>query len=72
MLVMFVIWALFKRPAHGAPARAWYNDLVDAKTVDLSRDEYTEVDQDNAENELRMIRMKGRKGYLWKIYYWIA
>ena len=72
MLVMFVIWVLFKRPARGAPARAWYNDLVDVKTVDLSRDEYTEGDQDSADNEQRMIRMKGSKRYLWKLYYWVA
>ena len=69
MLVMFVIWALFKR---GAPARAWYNDLVDVKTVDLFRDEYTEGDQDSSDNEQRSLRMKGSKRYLWKLYYWIA
>jgi amino acid permease len=66
MLVMFIFWMLLKHPG------LRYGDLVDVKTVDLSRDEYTEGDQDRADDEERDIRMKGSKGYLWRLYYWIV
>jgi AAT family amino acid transporter len=79
MLVMFIFWMVLKRPGlhslhpvSGAPTGTWYSDLVDVKTVDLSRDEYAEGDQDSADDEQRVIRMKGSKGYLWRLYYWIA
>lgn len=80
MLVMFIFWMLLKRPGlhsshpgmSGTLTGAWYSDLVDVKTVDLSRDEYAEGDHDRADDEQRVIRMKGSKGYLWKLYYWIV
>jgi len=85
MLVMFIAWMVVKRPgSHSlhpglsgtavgeASRRAWYSDLVDTKTVDLSRDEYVEGDNDRADDEQRITRMKGNKRCLWKLYYWIA
>jgi len=85
MLVMFIFWMLLKRPGlhhlrlsgtlgdgeNGK--RMWYSDLVDVKTVDLSRDEYVERDDDRADDKQRTNRMtQGWKGYLWRLYYWIA
>jgi AAT family amino acid transporter len=86
MLVMFIFWRLVKRPGpHSlhpgvsgttrggeASRRAWYSDLVDTKSVDLSRDEYVEGVIDRADDEQRITRMKGNKRFLWKLYYWIA
>ena len=81
MLVMFVSWMLLKHSGlHSAHSSisgthrrtSWYSDLVDVETVDLSRDEYAEGDEDRADDEERNIRMKGSKGYLWRLYYWIA
>lgn len=45
-------------------------DLVDYKVVDLYTDEYEEeVDEeiDNAEE-----RMKGRRRWFWRLYYWVV
>jgi amino acid transporter, AAT family len=80
MLVMFIFWMLLKRPglrsSHPDGSRAltgtWYSDLVDVKTVDLSRDEYMEGDHDRADDEQRITRMKGNTRYLWRLYYWLA
>lgn len=52
--------------------RVWYSDLVDTSTVDLYKDEYVEDESDKADDELRNNRIQGRKGFLWKVYYWIV
>lgn len=87
MIVMFIVWMLVQRPgarknlpndsvsgSGDAPLarRLWYSDLVDVDTVDLFRDEYVEEEEDKTEDELRKNRVKGKKGFLWRLYYWVA
>ncbi|KAF8070371.1 amino acid permease-domain-containing protein [Lyophyllum atratum] len=52
--------------------RVWYSDLVDLNTVDLFRDEYVEEEEDNADDERRNDRVEGKRGFLWKVYYWVV
>jgi amino acid transporter, AAT family len=50
---------------------SWYSDLVDHRVVDLVKDEYEEVDDDKADDEIRERRMGGRTIWLWRLYYWV-
>jgi hypothetical protein len=54
------------------PDHAWYSDMVDVNTVDLSKDEYVEGDADRADDEQRNKRIKGKTGHIWRLYNWIA
>lgn len=85
MIVMYLLWTAVRRTglgpdsdrslasAEASGGRAWWRgDLVDAESVDLRRDEYVEEDVDRAEDQKRDARIKSRKGWLWRIYYWVA
>ena len=50
----------------------WHNDLVDVKTVDLNKDEYTEEGVDKSDEEERDGWIKGPVGLLWRLYYWLV
>lgn len=47
-------------------------DMVDVHTVDLHEDEYANVDQDEADDSEREERLKGRYGFLWRMYYLVV
>ena len=53
--------------------RVWgfltYNDAVDVRTVDLKQDEHEEEPADYADDARRESKLKGRYGWLWKVYY---
>jgi amino acid transporter, AAT family len=74
MALMYVAWILSRpQPARrDGVLRAFGEDLVDYKTVDLDRDEYAEVEADKVLDQKRESRLKGRQGWLWRCYYWIA
>ncbi|KAG5646843.1 hypothetical protein DXG03_002220 [Asterophora parasitica] len=84
MAVMFVIWIIVTGlrskssvSANGLTSqpptrRVWYSDLVDANTVDLYQDEYVEDEEDKTDDETRKNRIRGKKGFLWRLYYWIV
>ena len=46
-----------------------YNDMVDINTVNLHVDEYEEAPADLAEEEAHEKHLKGRWGWLWRVYY---
>lgn len=48
------------------------HDLVDLDTVDLTRDEYVDKEVDDLDNDLREQRLKGRRGWLWRVFYLVA
>lgn len=50
-------------------SRFWSGDIVDLDTVDLTRDEYVEVEEDRREDEQRALR---KKGVLWNLYDWLV
>ncbi|EIN12074.1 hypothetical protein PUNSTDRAFT_99476 [Punctularia strigosozonata HHB-11173 SS5] len=57
----------------GRPRRDWWKgDLVDTEIVDLRRDEYEEGEEEREEDVERILRLKGRAGWLWRLYYWIV
>ncbi|KAF5385971.1 hypothetical protein D9615_002336 [Tricholomella constricta] len=84
MIVMFIIWMIVtglrsapsnsgNGPTDYLPARrVWYSDLVDTTTVDLFQDEYVEEEADKRDDEQRTNRIKGKKGIIWRVYYWIV
>jgi hypothetical protein len=81
MIIMYILWMLIKRPGFNASPetsqsrRLWYNDLVDVNTVDLSKDEYQDVEDDRIEGETGQDRVtKGSFGTrtLWRLYYLVA
>ncbi|KXN90118.1 putative amino-acid permease PB1C11.02 [Leucoagaricus sp. SymC.cos] len=81
MVVMYILWMLIKRPGlkispeTGRTRRLWYSDLVDVNIVDLSKDEYHDVEEDRAEDERRQNRItKSNFGTraLWKLYYLVG
>jgi len=47
-------------------------DIVDLNTVDLRKDEYADVDQDEAEDNEHKQRLSGRYGLLWRLFYYVA
>lgn len=47
----------------------WSGDIVDLETVDLTRDEYVEDEEDRREDEQRDLR---KKGVLWNLYDWLV
>ncbi|KAI0322347.1 amino acid permease/ SLC12A domain-containing protein [Amylostereum chailletii] len=79
MLVMFIAWSL----VHRSPAvhdevvvstrrvRQW-SDIVDLATVDLRRDEYSDVEDDVVDDQEKERRQKGRMAWAWRIYYLLA
>jgi len=49
-----------------------FHDLVDADTVDLFADEYTEAEQrDSGSEDEATERKTGRMKLLWTLYYWL-
>ncbi|KDQ49380.1 hypothetical protein JAAARDRAFT_187084 [Jaapia argillacea MUCL 33604] len=46
--------------------------LVDPVTVDLRNDEYEEEEDDEVDDEERDNLLKGRAGWAWRLYYWLA
>lgn len=50
----------------------WRGDLVDVDTVDLSRDEYVEVELDRAEDERQEARLRGKYGWAWRMFHWLV
>ena len=51
------------------PYGFWSGDIVNLNTVDLTRDEYVEDEEDRREDEQRDLRMKG---VLWNLYDWLV
>lgn len=52
--------------------RSRFHDLVDAATVDLFADEYTEEEQSNLDTEDEETKRKtGRMKLVWSLYYWL-
>ena len=47
-------------------------DIVDLNTVDLHQDEYADLDEDEAEDNERKQRLRGRYGLLWRLFYYVA
>ncbi len=80
MIVMYILWMLIKRPGlkaspNTSQAKRWHSDLVDVDTVDLSKDEYQDEEEDIIEDEARRDRVtKGNVGLrvLWRFYYYVA
>jgi AAT family amino acid transporter len=49
-----------------------FHDLVDADTVDLFADEYTEEEQSDSDTEDKAKKRKtGRMKLVWTLYYWL-
>lgn len=78
MMVMYFVWILWLRPppsagrsGAGLPRRWdwWFNDAVDLHSVDLSADEYVDIQGSEEEEE---DRKSGRAGYLTTLYRWVA
>ncbi|KDQ17035.1 hypothetical protein BOTBODRAFT_620064 [Botryobasidium botryosum FD-172 SS1] len=61
MIVFFVAWKLVKRTR-----------FIDLHTVDLYEDEHQDGKADLDDNEDRAERLRGRFGWLWRIYFLIA
>ncbi|KAG6861688.1 hypothetical protein C0995_013257 [Termitomyces sp. Mi166 len=86
MLAMYIAWMIFTgfrsnfpgdTPSDGQVTvlpsrRVWYNDFVDANTVDLYQDEYLEREIDKTDDEQRASRINAKAGYLWRLYYWVV
>lgn len=60
--------------AHRRPTATWWeSDLVDVKTVDLTRDEYEEEEEvDRVDEDLQKGRLTGRLRWAWNLYYWLV
>jgi len=81
MIVMYILWMLIKRPglqvspSSSQEKRRWHSDLVNVNTVDLSRDEYQDEEEDKIDDETRHNRItKGNPGTraLWRLFYVVA
>lgn len=60
------------RPSLARRMLARLHDLVDTKTVNLTRDEYEEEPEDVADDQKREARLKGRRGWAWRVFYAVA
>ena len=54
---------------HRVWATLTYTDIVNIHTVDLRRDEHDEEPEDTADDAAREAKLKGRWGWVWKVYY---
>lgn len=88
MITMYVAYMLLRRPDPVEPTRpgadtgereapirrrVWYSDLVDTKTVDLTRDEYEEEEEDKHDDDKREQRLgSGRWRLLWRLWYLVV
>jgi len=84
MLVLFVTWSIVRKvlkhqevtnlsTSTGGKVR-YATDVVDVRTVDLNKDEYNVVEEEDEEDNERRERRTatGKARWLWKLFYWIV
>jgi len=81
MILMYILWLFIPRPGlKTSPAisqskQFCFSDFVDINIVDLSQDEYQDIETDREEDERTHNRvMEGSliRRILWRLYYLVA
>lgn len=61
MIVFFAVWKLVKRTS-----------FIDLRTVDLHQDEHHDGKADLEDDNDRAAKLRGRFGWLWRLYFVVA
>jgi len=81
MILMYILWLFIRRPglktssATSQSKRFWLSDFVDINGVDLSQDEYQDIETDREEDERthnRVVEGSLVRRILWRMYYLVA